>query len=305
MNISKKVRSIIVLFTSIFLIFGCTSKTASVNNNYDDWKKQGYKIAYTNGYKENEDTVQMYKNEKKSNPIFTYEQKSNNFFYCDSVIKNIVLNIDTENFDGGNVSDKVETKIKESLRNNLKELNTDKNTIKKFLKKITIDKKMQKKYVDGYKNELSPVKSKNNSIYGAGGIDNPNFTPKGSGNALMNFMKSIENQGVMLVNPTRIGNWVNVDLKINGVETDSTAIKYFVENQKVYIAKVVIKSIDLFNSEETKYVYNTICKAININLSDEEISNCLNKLSKDGSSIIYNDTLFERNDTYCTLTVAY
>lgn len=304
----KKIKKISVAILSVSFMFsalGCSSKKTENKINYSDWKKAGYEIAYTNGYKENEDTVQMYKHEKKTNPIFTYEQKDNKFYYCDSIINSTVLNIESGNFDEENVNSKTKTKIKESLESNLKDLNTDKNTIKKFLKKIITNKKIRKKYVDGYKNELSPVKAKNNSIYGAGGIDSSDFTPKGSSNALMNFMKSIESQGVMLMNPTRIGNWVNVDIKINGIATDNIAIKYFVKDQKVYIAKVVVNNVDLFNSEEARYVYNTICKAMNMNLSDEEISNCLSGLNKDGDSIIYNDTLFERNDTYCTLTVAY
>ncbi len=301
----KKILLVTLSASFMFSVLGCSSKKTDNKANYSDWKKEGYKIVYTNGYKENEDSVQMYKNGKKSNPIFTYEQKKDKFYYCDSIIKNIALNIETGKFDEENANSKIKSKIKESLENNLNDLKTDKNTIKHFLRKIITDKKLKNKYVDGYRNELSPVNIKNNSIYGAGGIDSSEFTPKGSSNALMNFMESIENQGVMLVKPTRIGNWVNVDIKINGIATNNTSIKYFVKNQKVYIAKVVVNNVNLFDSEETRYVYNTICKAINMNLSDEEISNCFNKLDKDGASIIYNDTLFERNDTYCTLTVAY
>ena len=166
-------------------------------------------------------------------------------------------------------------------------------------------KKTRKKYVDTYNNELSPTQVKNNSIYGSEGIKNSSFTPKGSSNALLDFMKSIENQGVVLINPTRIGDWVNVDLKINGVSTDNVSIKYFVKDQRIYIAKVVVSNIELFDSEETRLVYQAICKAINSSLSNEEINNCLSKLNSDGQSIIYNDTLFERDDIYSTLTVAY
>lgn len=224
----KKVLTYVLSVSLMFSILGCSSKEDN-KINYNDLKKQGYEIIYTNGYKENEDIVQIY---------------------------------------------------------------------------IT-GKKTRKKYVDTYNNELSPTQVKNNSIYGSEGIKNSSFTPKGSSNALLDFMKSIENQGVVLINPTRIGDWVNVDLKINGVSTDNVSIKYFVKDQRIYIAKVVVSNIELFDSEETRLVYQAICKAINSSLSNEEINNCLSKLNSDGQSIIYNDTLFERDDIYSTLTVAY
>ena len=300
----KKVLTYVLSVSLMFSILGCSSKEDN-KINYNDLKKQGYEIIYTNGYKENEDIVQIYITGKKTTPRFTYEQKNDKFYYSDSAIENKAINVETENFDGEKVSNSVKSKIIESLDSNLEKINTNKDTLKKLLKKLIINKKTRKKYVDTYNNELSPTQVKNNSIYGSEGIKNSSFTPKGSSNALLDFMKSIENQGVVLINPTRNGDWVNVDLKINGVSTDNVSIKYFVKDQRIYIAKVVVSNIELFDSEETRLVYQAICKAINSSLSNEEINNCLSKLNSDGQSIIYNDTLFERDDIYSTLTVAY